>query len=104
MAFHELAINAVNYGALSAPEGRVEVVWRTDWRGGKTPALEFLWREASGPPVRPPRRTGFGTRLIERGLGQELGAEVRLDYAATGLECQIRLPLSAKITVPPVAR
>jgi len=104
MAFHELSINAAKYGALSAPDGRVEVAWRTDWRGGKTPALEILWRESCGPPVRQPRRAGFGTRLIERGLGHELSAEVRLDYAAAGLECRIRLPLSAKIAVAPVAQ
>jgi PAS domain S-box-containing protein len=99
MAFHELAINAAKHGALSAPAGRVEVGWSTDLRGGKTPALEILWRETGGPAVAQPRRSGFGSRLIERGLAHELEAEVRLDFEPAGLQCRIRLPLSAKVAI-----
>jgi hypothetical protein len=58
------------------------------------------------PPFRlwvaPPQRSGFGRRLIERGLAHELGAEVGLDFTPAGLQCRIRLPLSAKVAVGPV--
>jgi PAS domain S-box-containing protein len=98
IAFHELAGNAASHGALANAAGTVAVDWSVDWRGGRTPALEIRWREAGGPAVAPPQRSGFGRRLIERGLAQELGAEVRLDFAPDGLLCRIRLPLSAKIS------
>jgi len=104
MALHELSTNAAKYGALSTASGAVAVDWSIDWRGGKTPALEICWREAAGPPVEPPPRSGFGMRLIEQGLALELSAEVRLEFAPDGLECVIRLPLSAKVTVGPLAR
>jgi two-component sensor histidine kinase len=97
MAFHELSANAAEHGALSAPAGRVAVEWSIDWRGGKTPALEIQWRESGGPPASSPGARGFGSRLLEGGLAQELNAEVRLDFAPAGLECRIRLPLSAKV-------
>ena len=99
MAFHELATNAARHGALTAPAGRVTVDWGIDWRGGKAPALEVHWRESGGPPVSSPGARGFGSRLLEGGLAQELNAEVRLDFAPAGLECRIRLPLSAKVAV-----
>lgn len=99
LAFHELATNAAKHGALSAPGGsggRVEVAWALERVArGKPPAVEILWRERGGPPVRPPGRRGFGSRLIERGLAAEFGAEVRLDFAPEGVECRIRLPLPA---------
>ena len=104
MAFHELSTNAAKYGALSTAAGEVRVDWSIDWRGGKTPALEICWRESAGPPVGPPPQPGFGMRLIEQGLALELTAEVRLDFAPDGLQCLIRLPLSAKVTVGPLAR
>jgi two-component sensor histidine kinase len=102
MAFHELSTNAARHGALAVAAGRVAVEWRVDWRGGKTQALELCWRESGGPAVAPPQRSGFGRRLIERGLAHELGAEVGLDFAPAGLQCRIRLPLSAKVAVGPV--
>jgi PAS domain S-box-containing protein len=104
MAFHELSTNAAKYGALSTATGEVAVDWSIDWRGGKTPALEICWRESAGPPVERPPQSGFGVRLIEQGLALELSAEVRLDFAPDGLKCLIRLPLSAKVTVGPLAR
>jgi PAS domain S-box-containing protein len=102
MAFHELSTNAARHGALAVAAGRVAVEWGIDWRGGKTPALELCWRESGGPAVAPPQRSGFGRRLIERGLAHELGAEVGLDFTPAGLQCRIRLPLSAKVAVGPV--
>ena len=64
MAFHELATNAAKYGALSNDAGRVEVTWALT-TPPKTPALAIAWREIGGPPVKPRRRRGFGSRLID---------------------------------------
>ncbi|WP_135465675.1 sensor histidine kinase [Crenalkalicoccus roseus] len=92
LALHELATNAVKYGALSNQEGRVELRWRC----GPDGRTEMEWRESGGPPVRPPRpdRRGFGMRLLERGLASDLGtgAEVRLAFAPEGLRAWVRFP------------
>jgi len=92
LLFHELATNAAKYGALAHGDGVVEVVWRVDKPGL---ILEIEWAEHDGPPVVPPSRQGFGTRLIERSLGQ-LGGEAALDYAPDGVRCHIRLPLGVR--------
>ena len=97
MAFHELATNAVKYGALSAPGGRAVVTW-TAHRWSGPGALEIRWVERNGPPVAPPSRRGFGSRLIERGLARALDAELRLEFLPAGLECGMRLPLSRKVS------
>jgi two-component sensor histidine kinase len=88
MALHELATNAAKYGALSSHKGRVSISWRTR-RNGSDGQLRLEWREADGPAVVPPQRRGFGSRLIERGLAQELGGEARLEFRPTGLWCEI---------------
>lgn len=90
LMLHELGTNAVKYGALSAPTGRVRVDWRIEQRDdGRFALLE--WRESGGPPVSEPTRRGFGSRLIERGLANNLGGPVRLDYAKTGLICRAEI-------------
>ena len=98
MAFHELATNAAKYGALSNDDGHVEVVWSVDWRSEPAPAIVLTWTETGGPPVRPTQRRGFGSRLIEQGLAQELGAVVTLDFDPAGLICRMHLPLSNKVS------
>lgn len=80
MALHELAVNAVKYGALSTPTGQVRLTWR-EIDG----AVVLDWRERGGPAVTPPQRTGYGSRLL-----RQLRAE--LDFAPEGLACRIRLP------------
>jgi PAS domain S-box-containing protein len=100
LAFHELATNAAKYGALSAPEGHVEVTWTLRRPRKKEPIVEIVWRERGGPPVLPPERRGFGSRLLERGLAQEFGGKVRLDFAPEGVECHICLPLTGRIDAP----
>lgn len=55
--------------------------------------MRLLWKEEDSPPVTPPGRKGFGSRLIERGLAQELNGEVRLAYDPTGVSCHIAMPL-----------
>lgn len=90
LVLHELATNAAKYGALSAPGGCVRLVWsRFEGR------LDLEWREQDGPEVSVPTRRGFGSRLIERSLKEQLGGSARLDFAPSGLVCHIRLPLHA---------
>ena len=84
MALHELATNAVKYGALSNDSGRVFLMWGL--QDGPPPNLLWLhWREAGGPRVVPPRRSGFGSRMIERPLATVLGGTARIDYQPDGI-------------------
>ena len=91
MVFHELGTNAVKYGALSTPEGNVTVVWHVD--PGARHRLTLHWEERGGPPVQPPSRAGFGSRLIAASLKSDLAGEARLDYRPTGLVCVLTLTL-----------
>jgi PAS domain S-box-containing protein len=93
MMFHELATNASKYGALSPnAAGKVDIAWQVE----TTPQgdrIRLRWQENGGPLVMPPAHSGFGSRLIERGLAQELNGEVRLDYDPEGVVCQIVMPV-----------
>jgi two-component sensor histidine kinase len=93
MAPHELATNAVKYGALSNAVGTVDLTWIVD-RHSAPPRLKLRWKEREGPPVEPARRRGFGTRLIERSLAQDLGGEARIEFAPAGVVCTIDTPLT----------
>lgn len=91
LALHELATNAAKYGALSADGGVVEIGWRVE---GAPPDLVLDWRERGGPPVIPPSRTGFGSRLLTQGLAIEFGGQAHLNYEPSGLTCRIVAPLA----------
>jgi len=93
MALQELATNAVKYGALSNQEGKLRITWSLLLRDGEE-RLRLIWRESGGPPVNTPQRRGFGTRLIERSLAQDLRglAEIRFDPA--GVVCTLDAPLN----------
>ncbi|HEX2137713.1 MAG TPA: HWE histidine kinase domain-containing protein [Microvirga sp.] len=91
MALHELATNAAKYGALSNDRGHVVITWTVE--GDADPRLHLHWRERGGPPVAPPGRKGFGSRLIERSLTAELGGSVRLTFEPDGVECVAEVPL-----------
>ncbi|CAO3425178.1 hypothetical protein [Azospirillum doebereinerae] len=93
LAIHELATNAAKHGALSTGTGQVTVRWALQDPAEPSQSLHLEWRESDGPAVAPPRRRGFGSRLIERGVIDELEGEVRLDFASTGLCCTIDIPL-----------
>lgn len=95
MALHELATNAAKYGALSTPDGQVEVHWSAT-NGGKEPRLSFEWVETGGPQVKSPSRHGFGSHLIERAVAYELGAKVNREFRPEGLRCAIEFPLTSK--------
>ena len=93
LSFHELATNAVKYGALSVPAGQVQISWtisRTR-KGGRK--VDIVWGERGGPAVKPPARRGFGSQLLEKGIPS--GGTVKLDFQPDGLECRMCLPLSS---------
>ena len=92
MALQELATNAVKYGALSNETGRVEIAWGVN-HAGEGPRLHLRWSEIGGPPVRRPRRRGFGSRLIERSLARDLDGHVALDFLPAGLVCTVDAPV-----------
>ena len=91
---HELCINAVKYGALSLPEGRLTVLW-TLLKSETSTELKLDWIESGGPPVASPASRGFGTVLVEHGL-THIGARVKLDFPATGVICEIVLPITER--------
>ena len=103
LMLHELSTNAAKYGALSVPDGHVDVTWSLS-DGGDEPCLRIEWRELGGPPVAPPSRKGFGSRLIERGMTGQVGGTLTLDYASTGVTCIVEAPLRGfqKETFPSV--
>lgn len=88
MGLHELATNSVKYGALSVKGGRVDLSWKLI--AGEI--LQLKWIERGGPAVQEPTRSGFGRRLIERGLAHELGGEVRINFHPAGVICEIDIP------------
>ncbi len=98
MAFHELATNALKYGALSGEEGEVCIAWRME-AVAEEPELFVSWTESGGPAVVSPGRAGFGTTIIERITGQALGGAVAMTYAPTGLVWQLRAPAAPLLSV-----
>jgi two-component sensor histidine kinase len=89
MSLHELATNAAKYGSLSVADGRVEIAWSCTADG----RLSLRWTESGGPAVTQPTRAGFGTRIMEKIIGGQLGGEVRFNWRNQGLICEIALPL-----------
>ena len=92
LAIHELATNALKYGALSVPGGHVSIVWRADDDQG-TGHFAFVWQEVGGPPALEPARPGFGSRLISRVLKDDFGGSVEISYGSAGLICRLTAPL-----------
>jgi PAS domain S-box-containing protein len=92
MALHELATNAVKYGALSNGYGVVRLTWEVVGAEEDGQSVRLTWRELGGPPVVPPERKGFGSFLIERAL-QGGGGNARLDFDPNGLICSLELSL-----------
>lgn len=84
MTLHELATNAAKYGALSAPDGQIDLKWSREGAG----RLTLQWTEIGGPAVQKPTRRGFGGRIIEQMIAQLNGA-IHFDWRADGLACQI---------------
>ncbi len=99
MAIHELATNAVKYGALSENGGYIEVTWRVEGVDGDR-RLTLTWRE-TGVRIAgaAPRRRGFGTELIERTLPHEIDAKTELEFTPGGVRCVIDFPLSERTAI-----
>jgi two-component system CheB/CheR fusion protein len=97
LALHELTTNAVKYGALAEPAGKLAVTWRVlnTSRGRK---LSLEWRESGVRALDvKPARSGFGRELIEQGLPYELGATTALEFGRGGVRALIELPLTERI-------
>jgi len=90
LTLHELATNAVKYGALSSRSGagRVSVRWGCE-KDGERVRCSLVWRERGGPLVSPPAKRGFGTRMIETALARNLGARVEIRFPSEGAECTL---------------
>ena len=91
LAVNELATNAIKYGSLSSPDGRVDISWSTSASG--TPTFVFLWREFGGPPVAEPDRQGFGSRVIKDFMANDFGGTVTLAFEPKGVVCRLTSPL-----------
>lgn len=88
MALHELATNAVKYGALSVPDGAVSIAW--SWEGD---TLRTRWTERGGPCVSPPTRQGVGSSVIARCIRDQLRGTVAFDWRSEGLRCELAVPV-----------
>jgi len=97
MAIHELATNAVKYGALSTPHGQLRIHWGVAHNYRGKAELSLRWVESNGPEVEPPQRRGFGMRAVERLLASEIDGQAQFDFAADGLRCTITAPLGSKL-------
>ena len=91
MTLNELCTNTTKFGALSAPEGRIDIAWTLDRQPQR---LHLTWTEKNGATVRPPERRSFGTRLIET-LGRQLRGDVRLSYEPTGFVYAFDVPMAS---------
>lgn len=92
MVLHELATNALKYGALSQPDGEVRIDWHLDEDDEANLVVRLRWQERDGPAVEPPAGSGFGTRLIRYSVEQELGGTVELRYLPEGFSAELAFP------------
>ena len=90
MVVHELATNALKYGALSNGSGRVSVAWK---QHSQPNLVKLVWQESGGPEISPPQRKGFGSHLIERAFGGQLGT-AQLVFSPQGLSCTLEVELT----------
>jgi two-component sensor histidine kinase/CheY-like chemotaxis protein len=93
MTFNELCTNTTKFGALSNADGRVEVAWTIEEEKQR---LRLVWNERGGPPVQPPSRRSFGTRMMET-LGQQLNGQVQLSFEPAGFVYSLDVPLGSII-------
>jgi two-component sensor histidine kinase len=95
MAFYELATNAVKYGALSVPEGRVDMTWEQSATDDGS-VIELHWIETGGPAAEKPEETGFGSFITGRALQMETGGEITSDFGPQGFEWHLRMPVETE--------
>jgi two-component sensor histidine kinase len=94
MIIHELGANSAKHGSLSVSGGSLEVSWATEKRSRNTLVLD--WVERGGPAASKPRRNGFGLSLIEREIADGLDGKAKVDFEASGLRANLRIPLDAE--------
>jgi two-component sensor histidine kinase len=94
MVLHELTTNAAKHGALSTDDGRVSVRWGQVMSGNPEARIRIEWREAAGPTVQAPKRSGYGTEVIRDLVPYELGGTVDLAFAPGGVRCEIDIPVA----------
>ena len=99
LAIHELATNALKYGALTVVSGHVSIAWTCEDQESESKFV-FVWREFGGPPVSEPAGVGFGSRLISRVLQDDFGGSVEVSYGSAGLICRLTAPLENLATSP----
>jgi PAS domain S-box-containing protein len=101
LAIHELATNAIKYGALSVPAGKVGVSWALQGEASAQQPLLLNWIEQGGPPVSPPLRKGFGHVVIGDMVERSLGGKVAMEFAGEGLRWSVVIPASNLVSEPP---
>jgi PAS domain S-box-containing protein len=101
-ALHELAANAIKHGSLSRPKGQLDLHWSVE-RTDRGMSLIMEWVEKNGPPARRPRKSGFGTRLIDLVIQRQLNGEVIRTYASHGLSVKLLVPLTHERWPAPTA-
>jgi PAS domain S-box-containing protein len=94
LAVHELATNAMKYGALSQPAGNVALTWQVSSKDGPA-RIDISWKERGGPRVKVPSHEGFGARVIRYAAARQKDGRVNLDYEADGVSCKIGFELPA---------
>lgn len=97
LALHELATNALKYGALSVPDGAISFTWSVT-QSTEGEQIAFVWKEQGGPAPAPPAMPGFGTRMIQSVASREKAGKVEIEYFAEGLLCRISFirPITVK--------
>ena len=103
MAIHELTTNAAKYGALSRPSGKLAVTWTLDPPrngGSEGSSLRLSWIERGGPLTAPPKKLGFGSRLLNRVLAAQLQAEVQTRFPSEGFELSLVAPIHGRTKAP----
>ena len=96
MAIHELTTNAAKYGALSVYGGKVDIAWSLTIEATRR-TLQFVWVESGGPQVKPPKREGFGTRLLDFVLPGQIRAKTAIAYKPEGVRVHVSVPLPAEV-------
>lgn len=97
LAIHELATNAVKYGALAAHDGRIAVEWKREMVDGSE-RLELVWEESGlDEPLAEPRRQGFGLELLQRTLPYDLRAETRIEFRPSGVRFAMSMPIGPEV-------
>ncbi len=94
LALHELATNAVKHGALRAETGTIEISWSIDEGHGTEPRIEFYWKEAGGPAIEEPLRSGFGRTVLERVVPRSLAGSASLSFPEGGAQWRLDAPFT----------